>query len=130
MTLNDPLACVLSAIRNAELRGKKEIITTANSAFIRKVLDLLQSQGYIDGYEQLQDVKGDLLTVKLSGKINQVGVIKPRFRVKKDEFERFEKQFLPAKGFGLILVSTNQGLLTHDQAKERGIGGALVSYCY
>ncbi len=130
MTLNDPLANVLSAMQNAERRGRKELTTKSNSKFVRKVLDLLQAAGYVDGYSVAQDAKGDLLTVSLGGRINQVGVVKPRYRIKKGEFERFEKRFLPARGFGIIIVSTSQGLMTHEEAKTRGIGGALISYCY
>lgn len=130
MSLNDPLANVLSAIKNAETRGKKTLTTKNNSTLIRQVLDLMQSHGYIAGYEVEQDAKGDLLHITLNGTVNDVGVVKPRFRVKKDAFERFEKRFLPAKGFGILIVSTNQGLLTHEAAKERSIGGSLISYCY
>jgi small subunit ribosomal protein S8 len=130
MSLNDPLANVLSAIQNAERRGKKEIVTTSNSSFIRRVLDLLVEAGYLAGYDLAPDAKGDVLTVRLSGTINKVGVIKPRFQITTAEFERFEKRFLPARGFGIIIISTNQGLMTHERAKELGVGGALVSYCY
>ena len=130
MSLNDPLANVLSAILNAEQRGKPAITTKDNSALIRKVLDLMREAGYIEGYEVTPDSKGDILTIKLSGKINKTGVIKPRYTLQKDGFERFEKRFLPAKGFGILIVSTNQGLLTHEAAKEKGLGGALISYCY
>ncbi len=130
MTLNDPLANVLSAIQNAERRGKKEIVTKNSSVLIRKVLDIMAAAGYLEGYEVAQDAKGDLLTVKLNGRINQVGVIKPRYQIKKAEFERFEKRFLPARGFGIIIVSTSKGLLTHEQVKELALGGTLISYCY
>jgi small subunit ribosomal protein S8 len=130
MTLNDPLAAVLSVIQNAELRAKKEITTKSNSTLIRTVLDIMTGQGYLEGYENIPDSKGDLLKIKIGGKINKVGVVKPRFQIKKGNFERFEKRYLPARGFGILIISTNQGLMTHDEAKEKGIGGTLVSYCY
>lgn len=130
MTLNDPLANVLSALLNAEQRGKAEIITKNNSVLIRKVLDIMAAAGYIDGYEQIEDSKGNLLKIAVSGTLNKSGVIKPRFQINKDGFERFEKQFLPSKGFGMLIISTNQGVMTHTEAKEKGIGGTLISYCY
>lgn len=130
MTLNDPLANVLSAVQNAEERGQHSIRTTNNSTLIRGVLDLMQEGGYIAGYEVVPDSKGDVLHIKLNGCINRVGVIKPRYQIKHGMFERFEKRFLPARGFGLLLVSTNKGLLTHAQAREHGIGGTLISYVY
>lgn len=130
MTLNDPLASVLSAIQNAEQRGKNEITTKANSTLIRKVLDIMIAEGYVGGYDVAEDSKGDLLTVRLAGRINKIGVIKPRYQIKKDEFERFEKRFLPARGFGVIIISTVKGLMTHEQAKAESLGGTLISYCY
>jgi small subunit ribosomal protein S8 len=56
--------------------------------------------------------------------------VKPRYQIKKDEFERFEKRFLPARGFGIIIISTVKGLMTHEQAKQLNLGGTLISYCY
>jgi small subunit ribosomal protein S8 len=130
MTLNDPLANVLSAVQNAEQRGKSQITTKSNSTLVRKVLDLMIAEGYLQSYEQTQDSKGDLLIVRLSGRINKTGVVKPRYQIKKDEFERFEKRFLPARGFGIIIISTVKGLMTHEQAKQLNLGGTLISYCY
>jgi len=130
MTLNDPLANVLSAILNAEQRGKQEITTLSNSTLIRQVLDLLVAHGYIASYAEEQDAKGNPLIVKLNGTINKIGVIKPRYQIQKNEYERFEKRFLPARGFGIIIISTNKGLMTHEDAKQLGIGGTLISYCY
>ncbi len=130
MSLNDPLANVLSAIQNAEQRGKPGVTTTSNSALIRKVLDIMIGKGYLEGYDIIPDSKGDSLNIKLGGKINKTGVIKPRYQITKGSFERFEKRYLPARGFGIIIVSTSHGLITHEDAKEKGVGGTLISYCY
>jgi small subunit ribosomal protein S8 len=130
MTLNDPLASVLSAVQNAEQRGKKTITTTSNSKLVRKVLDIMAAEGYVEGYDVTPDAKGDLLTVKLLGRINKTGVVKPRYQIKKGEYERFEKRLLPARGFGVIIISTVKGLMTHEQAKQLNLGGTLISYCY
>lgn len=130
MSLNDPLANVLSALQNAGDRGVQELETKNNSTLIRGVLELMQKLGYIKGIEVQKDVKGDSLKILLSGSINKTGVIKPRYQISKDNFERFEKRFLPAKGFGVLIISTNQGILTHEEAKEKGIGGSLISFVY
>lgn len=130
MSLNDPLANVLSAIQNAERRGRKEVVTRFSSVLIKKVLDIMVAEGYLASYEVEPASSGETLTIKLSGHLNESGVIKPRFQIKKGNFERFEKRFLPSKGFGVIIISTNQGLMTHNEAKEKGIGGTLISYVY
>ncbi|MAG78181.1 30S ribosomal protein S8, partial [archaeon] len=58
------------------------------------------------------------------------GVIKPRFSVKIDGYEKFEKRFLLSKDFGLIIVSTSKGIMTHIEAKEKKLGGKLLAFVY
>ena len=128
--LNDPLANVLSYINHHESLGRKEITVGNNSKIIRKILGILNENNYVGEYKEIEDGKGRLLNISLLGNINKVGVIKPRFNVKKLEYEKFEKRFLPAKDFGIIIVSTSQGMMTHSQAKEKGLGGRLICYCY
>jgi small subunit ribosomal protein S8 len=128
--LNDPLANVLSYVNNHEKLGRKEIVVGNNSKFIRQVLTILNEQMYLGEYKEIEDGKGKLLSIQLIGAINKVGVIKPRFNVKKDDYEKFEKRYLPAKDFGIMIISTSQGLMTHIQAKEKNLGGRLVCYCY
>ncbi len=130
MSLNDPLANVLSFIQLYERKGKREVLTKNNSKLIKKILTILNEKGYVGGYEEITDAKGNLLKINLLGNINKVGVIKPRFKVKKNEYVKYEKRYLLAKDFGVLIVSTNKGLMTHTEAKEKGIGGRLVSYCY
>ena len=130
MSLNDPLANVLSFIKNYERLGRTELLTGNNSKVIRTILGILQDEGYIGSFEEIDDGKGKVIKVNLLGKINKIGVIKPRFAVKKNDFEKFEKRFLPARGFGILIISTSQGIMTNVQAKEKGIGGKLLCYCY
>ncbi len=47
-----------------------------------------------------------------------------------EEFEKFEKRFLPAKDFGFLILSTSKGIMTHLAAKEKSIGGKLLAYVY
>jgi len=130
MSLNDPLANVLSKVQNYEMLGKKEIVTKNISKTIRKVLEIMQSEQLIGSSELIENVDGTALKINLLGAINKCGVIKPRFRIKVTEYEKFEKRFLPAMGFGILIVSTNKGMMTNKQAKEQNLGGTLVSYAY
>lgn len=130
MSLNNPLANVLSFIQNYEILGKKELVTKNNSNIIKKVLEIMQQEGYIGSYEEIEDSKGNILKINLLGKVNKVNVIRPQFQIKLREIERFEKRFLPARDFGVIIISTNKGLMTHTEAKERQLGGKLIAYCY
>ncbi|MEK6963453.1 MAG: 30S ribosomal protein S8 [Nanoarchaeota archaeon] len=130
MSLNDPLANVLSFIQLYERKGKREVLTKNNNKLIKKVLVILQDKGYIGSFEEIQNAKGGLLKIHLLGNVNKIGVIKPRFKVQLTDFEKYEKRYLPAKDFGIIILTTNKGLMTHIEAKEKKIGGRLVSYCY
>jgi len=128
--LNDQLANVLSAIIIYEKVGKKEFIIQPISKIIRRVLTILQEHGYVGELEEISTAKGGIAKLNLLGNLNKCGVIKPRFSIDKYDFERFEKRYLPANGVGILIISTPYGLMTHEQAKEKKIGGRLIAYCY
>jgi small subunit ribosomal protein S8 len=130
MSLNDPLSNVLSQINTYENLGKKEMMTKNNSKIIKRVLEIMKDNEYIGSFEEIEDSKGNYLKINLLGSINKTGVIKPRFSVQMETYEKYEKRYLPAKDFGIIIVSTSQGVMTHNEAKEKGVGGKLISYCY
>lgn len=126
----DVLAYTLTMIRNADKIGKSTCTVKPVSELIKEVLKLMNAEGYIGEFESVNDGKGGILTVTLVGKVNKCGAIKPRFSVSWDEFEKFEKRYLPAKGFGLLIVSTTKGIMTHEQAKKLKTGGQLLAYVY
>jgi len=130
MVLNDPLASALSLINNAEKVGKSNCVIRPISKVILKVLDIMKSNNYIGEYKIIKDNRGDYATLNLIGNINKCSVIKPRFSVKKEEFEKFEKRYLLADGFGIIVISTSKGLMILEEAKEKKVGGRLLAYCY
>ena len=128
--LNDPLANVLSVINNAEQRGMKQCSIKPSSKLIIKVLEIMNSKLYIGSYKVIEDGKGNVVEISLISAINKCGAIKPRFSVKMGSYERLERRFLPAKDFGILIMSTPKGVMTHTDAKARGIGGKLLAYCY
>ena len=128
--LNDPLAAALAKIMNAEKVGKREVIIRPASKLIKTILKIMNEHNYIGSFEELEDEKGGALKLNLLGNLNKCGVIKPRFSTKYNTYEKWEKRYLPAKGFGLIIVSTSQGVMIHSQAGEKKMGGKLLAYCY
>jgi len=90
----------------------------------------MNEHNYLGAFEEIADGKGNFLKVNLLGNLNKCGVIKPRFSTKKNAFEKWEKRYLPAKDFGIIIISTPYGIMTHNQAKEKNTGGKLLAYCY
>ncbi|UCE11302.1 MAG: 30S ribosomal protein S8 [Candidatus Thorarchaeota archaeon] len=130
MTLLDPLADAMSSIYNSELVGKPEVVISPASSLIERVLHVMQSKGYIGEYEKIDDGRSGRFRIQLMGRTNKCGVIKPRFPVRRDGFEKYEKRFLPAFNFGILIVTTPEGVMTHEDAKSKGIGGRLLAYVY
>lgn len=130
MMVNDPLADALNTIRTHEMTGKSECTLYPASGIIREVLLIFQKQGYIGEFEFVDNGTSGLFKVRLLGKVNSCGVIKPRFAVKKAEWNKWEQRYIPGKGFGLLIVSTPKGIMTNSDAKDKGTGGRLIAYIY
>lgn len=130
MSLNDPLANALSHILNCERKNIKETTIKPVSKITKKILAILQENYFIGSSEIVENKKGGYIKINLIGNINKCGVIKPRFSVTLDEFEKFEKRYLPAKNIGIIIISTSKGIMTHKEAMKKNIGGKLLAYCY
>lgn len=127
---NDVLSNALSKINNAEKIGSRQIILRPSARLTKQVLTILNDLKYIGSFEEKEDGRGNYLILNLIGCVNKCNSIKPRFAVTVKEYEKFEKRFLPSKGFGVLLVSTPKGLMTNEQAKEKNMGGKLIAYCY
>jgi small subunit ribosomal protein S8 len=128
--LNDPLANVLSVVSNAENRGKRQCSIKPSSKLIGSVLEIMNEKKFVGSYKVIEDGRGNIIEINLIGSINKCGAIKPRYSVKIGNYEKFEAMFLPAKDFGMLIVSTPKGIMTHTDAKTKGLGGKLLAYCY
>ncbi len=128
--LTDPLANALSNMKNQENSGNLTCAIRPASKVVGSVLKIFKDHGYIKDFEFEQDGKGGRFNVSLAGALNNCGVIRPRYAVKRLSFEKYEKRFLPSVGFGLLVVSTPKGIMTHRDAKEQGFGGRLLCYVY
>ena len=105
-------------------------MTAPSSKVIRKVLEVIKDNGYIGDFEEIKNGRGDSIKINLLGNINKCGVIKPRYSIKNDQFEKFEKRYLLARGMGILILSTPAGIMSHNDAKKKQIGGRLLAYCY
>jgi small subunit ribosomal protein S8 len=128
--MNDPLSNFFSAIQNAERVGKRSINVYPFNKLMKILLNHLQKEGFVKSFEELKNNRHSYLIINLKGAINECGVIKPRFSVGVGDFEKYEKRFLPSKNIGLLFISTPYGIMTHEEAKQKNIGGKLVAYCY
>jgi len=128
--LNDPIANMLSLIVNAERVGKDTCTIKPSSKLIEKILDIMNKKGYVGTYEKVESQGGYKLVLNLIGKVNKCNAIKPRYSLESTQIESFEKRFLPAKNFGILIISTSKGIMTNSEAKEQKVGGKLIAYCY
>lgn len=110
---------------NAKKARKSVVTLKAHSKLLLSILAIAKLKGYIKGYK----VDGVYLTVEI-GKLNGCNSIKPRYFVSVEDIEKYTKRYLPAKDIGILILTTNQGLMTHQTALEKNIGGALVAYMY
>ncbi len=127
---NDPLSDALSKMNNAAMAGRREIVISPASKLIGRILKIMEEHGYVEEFEYVEDGRGGTFRVKLSPTINKCGAIKPRFSVKKDQMEKYESRYLPAQDFGILIITTNRGVMTHSEAKKMGVGGKLLAYVY
>ena len=102
----DTLADALTSILNAEKTGKKTVTVKPASKIIANVLRTVQRAGYLGELEYIENNRDGMFDIQLLGRINKCGVIKPRFPVNKDHFEDEERKYLPARGFGILVVTT------------------------
>lgn len=130
MPAQDVLANLFTTIYNNEVRNKKECIIIPASRLAQEVLRVMQKYAYIGEFEFIDDGRAGKLRVRLLGKIHKCGVIKPRFPVKKDEYDFWERKYLPAYGTGILIVTTDQGVMSHLEARRKGVGGRLLGYVY
>jgi len=130
MPTNNILANLFTTLFNTEDRRKDNCIVVPTSKLGIEVLNTLKKEGYIDEFEHIDDKRGGKFKIKLLAKISKCGAITPRFKVKKDEYGVWERQFLPSYDRGMLLVTTNQGVMSHKEAVDKNIGGFLIGYVY
>ena len=120
----DLVSDALNQIMNAKKSGKKELVINRVSKLLINVLELMKANKHID-FEKTEDgIK--IMIIDL----NECRAIKPRFNVTVSEIDKYLRRFLPSRNFGKVLVSTSKGLIDHDEAYEKKIGGSLIAYFY
>ena len=130
MPATNVLANLFVTLYNNEARRKNECIVLPTSKLGVEVLKTLQKDGYIGEFERIEDKRGGKFKIQLLAKITKCGAISPRFKVRKTEYQNWEQQYLPSYMRGMLLVTTNQGVMSHHEAANKGIGGLLIGYVY
>lgn len=124
---HDIVADALNMIRNAKKANKEVIKVKIISNLLLEVLKIMKQKGAIKKYKI--DSKDKSVEITL-GNVTDCKAIKPRFSCNKSQIETYRRRYLPARNLGTMIVSTNKGLMTHEEAAEENIGGSLIAYFY
>lgn len=128
MVVKDHLSAMMNDLMNCKKAHKAETVVIPSTKLLIEVLTLMKKYGYVESFKEIDD-KIKKIVIKL-GKINKCNSIKPRFYVQKKEIYRYIERYLPSRNIGILIISTNKGLLTQHEVIEKNIGGSLIAYCY
>ncbi|HHZ11086.1 MAG TPA: 30S ribosomal protein S8 [Acholeplasmataceae bacterium] len=132
MVLTDPIADMLTRIRNANQR-KHQYVEIPASKLIHEMLKVIKEEGYIYDVEYIPDDKQGILKVTLKYTDKKERVIKGLKRISKPGLRIYAKAAEMPKvlnGLGIAIVSTSSGVMTDREARKRNIGGEVLAYVW
>ncbi len=122
----DVVADGLNQIMNAKMVEKRKLVIRRYSKVLINVLDLMKDKGHIEYEINAED---NTLNIKIL-KLNVCRAVKPRYYAKYGDVDKYLRRFLPSRNFGVLVISTNQGLLGHQEVLANKIGGSILAYFY
>lgn len=128
--MTDVLSDAINTIRMSKRTGKSSCVIRPVSKLLTNILDIIQKNGYIDKYEIISDSKGGFIKVDLNKSLNDCKTIRPRISVRAKDLQQYDKHYLPALNFGILILSTSKGVMTSADARKLNIGGRLLLYVY
>ena len=132
MTMTDPIADMLTRVRNAN-SAHHDVVSMPFSKLKKNIADILEAEGYIAGSKIEEAEVGQTLTINLKYGPNRERSIAGVRRVSKPGLRVYAKSTNLPKvlgGLGVAIISTSTGLLTDKQAAQKGVGGEVLAYVY
>lgn len=134
MSQTDPIADMLTMIRNALERGKETVLVPASNLKIEMV-KIMREEGYIEDYEVEEDNKQGIIKIRLKYKDEKrkEPVIRGLKKISKPGRRVYcDKDNIPRvlDGMGIAIISTSRGILTDKKAEELGVGGEVICYIW
>jgi len=132
MALTDPIADMLTVIRNAS-STKKEAVEVRNSILTENVIKILKREGFVSNFKVIKDNRQGIMRVYLKYLKNGTPAILGLKRISKPGLRVYKKaDELPKVygGLGVAIVSTSKGLLTDEEARENKVGGEVICYAW
>ncbi|MDD8031333.1 MAG: 30S ribosomal protein S8 [Acidobacteriota bacterium] len=128
MSLTDPIADMLTRVRNA-LQAKKKEVSMPSSILKVEIARIMKEEGYIKGYKIIEDNKQGILNIVLKYTDDNQSVITGLRRVSKPGCRIYcSRDSIPKvlNGLGVVIISTSHGIMTDKQCEEQGIGGEVL----
>ena len=132
MHVTDPVADMLTRIRNAN-SAKHETVDIPASKVKKAIAEILNEEGYIKGYQVIDDGKQGIIKVTLKYGANKEKVLSGLKRISKPGLRVYaSRDELPRvlKGLGIAIISTSQGIMTDKKARAKNIGGAVLAFVW
>jgi ribosomal protein S8 len=121
----DIVADALNQVMNAKRTGVDSTVVKRHSKVLLGILAIGKLKGYIKDYR----VDGISIHIEF-GKLNACRAVKPRYVVKVKSIDKYVRRYLPARDMGTVVISTSEGLMTHQTAIEKNKGGSVIAYFY
>ncbi len=132
MSLSDPIADMLTRIRNA-VRVKKRDVSLPASRIKVEIAKILKDEGYIKNFKVIDDNKQGVLILVLKYSENNESVISGLRRVSRPGCRIYcDRDNIPQvlDGLGIAIISTSQGVITGKRCQELGVGGEVLCYIW
>ena len=131
MVMTDPIADMLTRIRNANLR-KHPTVSVPSSKIKLEILRVLKEEGYISDFVKIEDEKQGMISITLKY-VNKTSVIKGLKRISKPGLKVYAKRNeLPRvlNGLGVAIVSTSRGVMSDRSARKENLGGEILAFVW
>lgn len=132
MTMTDPIADMLTRIRNANSAGHKTVEVPA-SKIKKSIAEILKDEGYINGFEVKEDGKQGVIDIEMKYGPENEKVITGIKKISKPGLKVYAKANEVPKvlgGLGIAIISTSSGLITDKEARKLGVGGEVICYVW
>ena len=132
MVVTDPIADMLTRIRNANQMKYKEVLVPTSKLKVQ-IANILKNEGYINGYKLVDSGNGSMINIELKYGAKKERVITGLKRISKPGLRVYaKKEEIPTvlNGLGIAIISTSKGLMVDREARKQNLGGEVLAYIW
>ncbi len=132
MVVTDPIADMLTRIRNANQMKYKEVLVPTSKLKVQ-IANILKNEGYINGYKLVDSENGSMMNIELKYGAKKERVITGLKRISKPGLRVYaKKEEIPTvlNGLGIAIISTSKGLMVDKEARKQNLGGEVLAYIW